>query len=263
MPDQRSLRALGLTRDQTLLRALASALPSNATMRDLVVMGTANDDILALSPVFSALGTNTGLKTLTLDLNHSQSVTKAHISTIYIDIAAMLQDNASLERLSIRTRRATKAEDYIGLITALQHNTMLETFCLGGLHLNDDESKQMAALLKRNYALESLPGIDLKNGAGDVGAILRLNEAGRRYLIEDGSSISKGVEVLSVVSKDINCVFLHLLENPRLCDRSAVEIVSFGKSNSSSTSPAASNVGGKREPANVVHRGKESRRRLA
>jgi hypothetical protein len=30
--------------------------------------------------------------------------------------------------------------------------------------------------------------------------------------------------VLSAVSSEINCVFLHL-ENPRLCDRNAVEIV--------------------------------------
>jgi hypothetical protein len=41
--------------------------------------------------------------------------------------------------------------------------------------------------------------------------------------VQDGSSISKGVVVLSV-NDDINSVFLHLLENPRLCDRSAVEI---------------------------------------
>jgi hypothetical protein len=54
-----------------------------------------------------------------------------------------------------------------------------------------------------------------------VKAVLRLNSAGRRYLIEDGSSISKGVGVLSAVSDDINCVFLHLLENPGLCDRRA------------------------------------------
>jgi hypothetical protein len=91
--------------------------------------------------------------------------------------------------------------------------------------LNDDESKQMTSLLKKNYALENLPDIDLENEARDVGAILQLNAAGRRYLIEDGSSISKGVGVLSRVNDDINCLFLHLLENPRLCDRSAVEIV--------------------------------------
>jgi hypothetical protein len=50
---------------------------------------------------------------------------------------------------------------------------------------------------KKNYAMESLPVIDLENWLGDVGAILQLNEAGRRYLIEDGSSISKGVKVSS------------------------------------------------------------------
>jgi hypothetical protein len=58
---------------------------------------------------------------------------------------------------------------------------------------------------------------------GTVKAILRLNGAGRRYLIKDGSSISKGVDVLSAVSDEIDCVFIHLLENPSLCDRRAAE----------------------------------------
>jgi hypothetical protein len=35
-------------------------------------------------------------------------------------------------------------------------------------------------------ALESLPGIYLTNEAGDLGAILRVNGAGRRYLIDVG-----------------------------------------------------------------------------
>jgi hypothetical protein len=121
----------------------------------------------------------------------------------------------------------------------------------------------MATILKKNYALESLPGINLGNDeARDVVAILRLNQAGRRYLVQDGSSISKGVDVLSLVKYDINCVFLHLLENPRLCDRSAVEIVITGESNGTSTHPTASSGGGKREQVSA-HKEKESRRRLA
>jgi hypothetical protein len=95
-----------------------------------------------------------------------------------------------------------------------------------------------------------------------VGAILRLNKAGRRYLIQDGSSISKGVEVLSRVNNDINSVFLHLLENPRLCDRSAVEIASARESDGSSTHPTTDGGGGKRDRASV-HKGKLSHRRLA
>jgi hypothetical protein len=76
---------------------------------------------------------------------------------------------------------------------------------------------------------------------------LRLNEAGRRYLIEDGSSISKGVDVLSRVNNDINCIFLHLLENPRLCDRSAVEIVNSGESNGRSANRTTGGGAGKRD----------------
>jgi hypothetical protein len=146
-----------------------------------------------------------------------------------------------------RNQIEMRAEEYFVLVTALQHNTTLKSlnlFCQlpmwltddehkqTAIRLNDDERKHMASVLKKNYALESLPGIKLENEARNVGAILRLNKAGRRYLVQDGSSISKGVDVLSKVNDDINCVFLHLLENPRLCDRSAVEMVTAGESNS-------------------------------
>jgi hypothetical protein len=40
-----------------------------------------------------------------------------------------------------------------------------------------------------------------------------LNQAGRRYLIEDEASIVKGVEVLIGVSDDLGYLFYHLLEN--------------------------------------------------
>jgi hypothetical protein len=89
--------------------------------------------------------------------------------------------------------------------------------------LTDDEVKQLVPILMKNYGLEHLlQGISCPNDR-TVKAILRLNGAGRRYLIEDGSSISKGVDVLSNVNDDIECVFLHLLENPSLCDRKAAE----------------------------------------
>jgi hypothetical protein len=144
-----------------------------------------------------------------------------------------------------------------------QHNTALKSLSFTReptIQLNDNYNKQMASLLKKNYALESLP--DINHWEEDVGAILRLNAAGRRYLIEDGSSISKGVEVLSRVNDNINCVFLHLLDNPRLCDRRAVEMVTACESNGRSTGPTAGSGGGKREQASA-NRGKESRRRLA
>jgi hypothetical protein len=149
-------------------------------------------------------------------------VTDSCLSAFRIDIAAMLQENASLESLCIESIDTTIiAENYVEFVTALQHNRTLQKLMLnndcGALELNDNEDKRMARILKKNYALESLPDIDLESRPGDVGAILRLNAAGRRYLIQDGSS------VLISVRGDTNCVFLHLLENPRLCNRSVVE----------------------------------------
>jgi hypothetical protein len=148
-------------------------------------------------------------------------------------------------------------------VTTLQRNTALKTFSIyldGSLRLTDDEDKQIGTLLKKNYAMESLPDINLENEFGDVGAILRLNRLGRRYLIEDGSSISKGVEVLNALSNEIKCVFLHLLENPRLSDRRAVEAASDSTDNGGSTSLV--NPIGKREHGRTQNEGKESRRRL-
>jgi hypothetical protein len=231
------------------------------------------DDAALWCRAFSFLRTNKALKSLTVDMYHSPV---SCLSAFRLDIAAMLQENASLESISIQQSRSEiEAEDYLSFITALQGNTTLKTLSLKyetrlgstaelqltELQLTDDEDKQIASLLKNSYALERLPDINLKKPARDVGAILRLNAAGRRYLI-DGSSISKGVEVLSRVNNDINCVFSHLLENPRLCDRSAVEKVSAVESNSSWTNPTTDSDGGKRERASV-HEGKASHRRLA
>jgi hypothetical protein len=310
---------------RVLFDALAAAIPSNSTLRHLDLGKPDNDDSDCLSTLLLALGKNTGIKTLSVDVGNSMdeslctaikeglgtnaTLESLELNLVYlhkdptalwcrafsflrtnktlkslivsfdkyvtdcafpIDVAAMLQGDVSLESLSfhrIFTGDMTmEAEGYIALVTALQHNTRLRVLALfdrsGSFRFTDDEEKQMAALLKKNYALESLPDISQGMRATDLGTILRLNEAGRRYLIEDGSSISKGVDMLSRVHNDINCVYLHLLENPRLCDRSAVEIKSTDESNGRSKSPTASKFGGKREQASA-DKGKESRRRLA
>jgi hypothetical protein len=308
--------------DQTLYSALATALLSNSTLRDLYFV----DFRPHLSSVFSALETNIGLKSLRVDVyssmdeslstamknglgmnesleslelnqgrmcddntdfwcralsflrtnkalksltvNFEEDAAESHVSGFRIEIAAMLQENTSLETLYIRKSwDIIKAEDYIVLVPVLQGNTTLKTLSIypnKSLRLTDDEDKQMAALLTKNYSLENLPDMDLENEVRDVGTMLRLNVAGRRYLlVQDGSSIPKGVEVLSRVNDDINCVFLHLLENPRLCDRSNISAISPpASSDGSTTSPPTSSIGAKRDQASA-HGGQESRRRLA
>jgi hypothetical protein len=264
----KNLKVYGFRRsiDELLCIAMIDGLGPNENLERLVLEDVLlfDDNAALWSRAFSFLRTNKALKSLVINLVQC-CVTKVCLSTFRLDIVTMLQDNTSLESLTVRNcnRFQIKADEYFALVTAVQHNTKLKDFKLGNsrraLYLKDNENKQMASLLKKNYALESLPDI---SPVGDVGTILHLNAAGRRYLIEDGYSISKGVDVLSRVSNDIDCVFFHLLENPRLCDRSAVEIVSStGESNSNPT-VSSGGGGGKREQGGV-HQSKESRRRLA
>jgi hypothetical protein len=147
--------------------------------------------------------------------------------------------------------------------TTIQPYSTLKKLQLHGLYfcVEGDKSKDLIPVFKKKYGLETIPG--LRHGAEDVRSIFQLNRAGRRYLVQDGSSISKGVDVLRRVSSDINAVLLHLLENPRLCDRGAVEISSSIGNFDSARSKSPGNHGDeKREQQAPLHTGKEARRRL-
>jgi hypothetical protein len=260
-----SLKGFG-SMDESLCTAMKDGLGKNTTLESLELNGVhpTDDDSDLWCRAFSFLYTNNTVKSLVVNLQ--MAVVESRAAAFRSDIVAMLQGNASLESLSILTYHALKADEYVELITMFQHNRTLKSLILqhhdlGSCPLIDDEEKEIAVILQKNYALEKLPDINLYNKARDVDAILRLNEAGRRYLVQEGSSISKGIEVLSRVNHDINCVYLHLLENPRLCDRSAVEIGSAGQSSCTSRNPI-SNDEGKRDQTGT-HEGKQSRRRLA
>jgi hypothetical protein len=271
--------------DESLCTAMKDGLEMNESLESLELhcVCPTNDNYDLWCKAFSFLHTNKVLKSLTVTLH--KAGLEFCFPALHSGIAAMLQENASLENLSVRLAcYGFKSQEYITLVTALQHNTTLKSLKFYDygepFQLTDDEDKQIAKLLKKNYSLENLPEIDTgirvgdagailqslssdpdrKNWVGDAGAILRLNAAGRRYLIEDGSSVSKGVKVLITVCSDINCVFLHLLENPTLCDRSVVESASdTSPDNGGSTSPV--NHIGKREHDQALDEGKASRRR--
>jgi hypothetical protein len=166
----------------------------------------------------------------------------------------------------MRSKDAT-LEDYLACVDAIQPNTTLKSLSLREGEFGVPEYEDHGDLiwvLKKNYGLEVIPG--LFHYSEDIHSIFGLNRAGRRYLVQDGSSISKGVAVLSRVNDDINSVILHLLENPRLCDRSAVEMSSSSidtmDSARSTPSPGNRHSGEKREQQAKLHPGTEPRRRL-
>jgi hypothetical protein len=60
-----SIAVVHFNNGRALFDVLAAALPSNSTLRHLVLHQKDNDDPDRLSPIFSALGRKTGVKTLT------------------------------------------------------------------------------------------------------------------------------------------------------------------------------------------------------
>jgi hypothetical protein len=210
--------------DEKLSTAMRLGLGNNSTLESLQLWGTtADNDTSFWREALSVLRFNAALKTL--DMNFEQNVTESHVTTIRKEVAAALRENKSLETLSI-TYKDTGFEDFLVFVDVIKPNTTLKSLQLSLLgvsfYVGHHETKELILVLKKNYGLEVIPG--LNHGKGDIRSILQLNRTGRRYLVQDGSSISKGVDVLSRVCNDINSVFLHLLENPRLCDRGAVEM---------------------------------------
>jgi hypothetical protein len=257
---------------EDLCAAIRTGLVKNSTLeelslRDMVPSG--DDGAVSARNALSFLRANSTLKSLKVQFVESQM--ESYVSAFRLEALKMLEENPFLESISIQSSSSSvKVEELFALISALQLNTTLKTLGLiefSGqydhyIDLTNDEVNQLVSILMKNYGLEEFsPDI---SGADDrtVKAILRLNGAGRRYLIEDGSSISKGVEVLSAVNDDIHCVFLHLLENPGLCNRRAVKTETTTGSRRPGGNPDESSSSGKRERAQSQP-DKEPRRRLA
>lgn len=91
---------------------------------------------------------------------------------------------------------------------------------LGNLSENDStHDDSIMKVYRNNYSLEhcSLKPSNESNRS-EVEALFRLNKAGRYYLKDEGKTRAKGVAVLAEVADDLDCLFVHLKENPTLCD---------------------------------------------
>jgi hypothetical protein len=137
-----------------------------------------------------------------------------------LDTVATLNGNATLECLDIKIGIISQ-DTYCSALDSLEPNLALKTLRLSPVlaSMGEKEMNKVVSLVKKNYSLAVLDnGVSALDKTGEVGTLLRLNQAGRRYLIRDAASIAKGVEVLIGVSDDLGCLFYHLLENPTLCD---------------------------------------------
>jgi hypothetical protein len=212
--------------DASVLSALQVMLAKNSALEELTLYfeGSLRDTtVTSLRSTLPFRRDNKTLKSLTIVFGEEAIHMDPHIATLCIDTVAILE--GTLECLEIQNTKLSP-DKYFTAFAKLQSNTTLKTLRLyPNLHSICDVKiiKQMiseTSLLKKNCTLSFWTKVCMHSydPKRELGALLRLNKAGRHYLLDDVPSIVKGIKVLSDISDDLDCVFLHLLENPLLCD---------------------------------------------
>jgi hypothetical protein len=183
---------------------MASTLLINSTLKRLTISSFGIMRSANVSPLILALGVNKTLEKLEVSRcsHEEESLTPA--------LRDGLGKNSTLKELKLSSY-GSLIEGFVpevafhrAVVEALQPNRTLKilNLCCGSPYTSHDEVKYMShdevklltLAVKKNYGLERIYGI---LDSEDVNAILRLNRAGRGYLAVDGSSIVKGVDVLS------------------------------------------------------------------
>jgi hypothetical protein len=210
--------------DETVSVAIRYGMERNSTLEELVFYDVAsvNAESVPWRDALAFLPTNKHLKALAITVG-GQRLGQPLVD-LYTDAATLLQDNTALQSLDIFSH-SIRPVDYFQTMSCLKGNVtlkMLQLSCFFKLEDGDDkcceEAAELVSAIQKNYGLESL-GSDIESQVPLVCAVLRLNSAGRQYLVQDAASTANGCALLSAVSDDLDCLYFHLLENPSLCER--------------------------------------------
>lgn len=176
-------------------------------------------------------------------LETNSSLIILHIGCFYLtpeevgDGMRALKNNSSLEDLVVDCQEEKGPGIIVAVINNLSGCTGLKTLYIarGGHNteptLSIEQGRSVIRSLRTNYTLSNCPftiaasdGEDSNNENSDSRlvkrecmALLKLNGLGRSYLLETTPKKETGVELLQKVSDDLDCIYLHLRENPGLC----------------------------------------------
>jgi hypothetical protein len=148
-----------------------------------------------------------------------------------VETAMALEDNtgASLASVDIQgTDKNVTVSGIVRFISTLTSNTSLNELVVSldtKFVVGTQAASALVEAAAKNYGLEKAENVTISSRQDDskLKCIFKLNKEGRRYLIEDPSSVERGVGVLTGVSDDLDCIFFHLRENPTLCTRTTIE----------------------------------------
>jgi hypothetical protein len=192
----------------------------NYTNFAMTIQGVPTTSVLSWRRILPFIRDNATCKSLTIYIARGH-ILDPDVSNLCIDTVEMLEGNTTLEYLNIKSSGISPGS-FLAALESLHPNSTLKTLRLSlkvDASIPEQEMNRVVSLVKKNYTLALLDeGVSAHDKTGELATLLRLNQVGRRYLIDDAASIARGVEVLIGVSDDLGCLFYHLLENPTLCD---------------------------------------------
>jgi hypothetical protein len=191
-------------------QALSTALPQNSTLEKICL--------------FPSTVPKGGYEALARGLAANSSVWRLEIGGAVdepggvVEIVHAAQTNKKLRIIVFHCSRGISRNQVIIALNGLAGNTTLEYLCLwtgmAGAEetsslpdKNEEDEASLLEAVRKTYGLEWLHVSNcatLEKKSLDI--ILRLNGAGRRYLVEDNSR-KLGVDVLTKVSKNLDCIF--------------------------------------------------------
>jgi hypothetical protein len=155
--------------------------------------------------ILKAAGSSTSLKRLTLTFDeYSESFDEA--------CAQCIAQSTTLEEIDLHWRihifgrlicKAPMLVEAMKVNFRVQHIRLVDTFPLATVSWDEDTR-------------------------ANLDTFTLLNRSGRGYLASDPGNVIAGVQVLEKVADSLNCVFLHLRENPALCHEKCKRVGSSG-----------------------------------
>lgn len=121
-------------------------------------------------------------------------------------------------------RVACRLASVIDFLASFKSESKLEKLVLNFVHQQDACPQRFLNAVKQNYILKYFRGFRPfvpAEYSTVVEGILAMNQAERAYILDRGKNVKVGINVLAAASSNLDCLFIHLRENPDLCSCSA------------------------------------------
>ena len=144
-----------------------------------------------------------------------------------MSLGKALSKNTSLELLRFHANfLEIPSGEILEFASYLAKNNSIRYCSLSGFPVipfsAEEDGEHFLNIMRSNVTMEefylNLSTRDTPRWLHEYRALLRLNRAGRRYVRQDPTNHLECVNVLDAARDDLDCLYLHLRENPSICN---------------------------------------------